>query len=202
MGRTLIIATGNAHKVSEFDGLLQGLDFEVASAKVCGGMPDVDENGDSFSANALIKARALREHAPADAWILADDSGLVVDVIAGAPGIYSARYAGVGASDADNVKKLMHVLCGVPHASRTARFRCVLALIDPEGNETTHAGACEGHIALQASGAAGFGYDPVFIPEGYGQSFAELGDGVKSKLSHRAQAVEVLRDYLTSLAEA
>lgn len=196
MNQKLIIASGNAHKVEEFGGLLDGLGFEVHSAAVCGGMPDVEENGDSFAANALIKARALRAIAPTDAWILSDDSGLSVDAIAGAPGIYSARYAGCHASDAENVKKLMHVLCGIPYASRTARFRCVLALIDPEGQHSTHEGACEGHIAMELSGSTGFGYDPIFIPEGYSETFAALGDTIKAELSHRAKAVDVLRDFL------
>lgn len=200
MSKQLIIASGNAHKVSEFSSLLEGLGFEVCSAKVCGGMPDVVEDGDSFAANALIKARALRAIAPKDAWVLSDDSGLSVDMLGGAPGIFSARYAGPEATDQKNLEKLLYVLCGVPTASRSARFRCVLALIDPEGNETCHEGACAGHIAMEPSGAAGFGYDPIFIPEGYNQSFAELGDAVKSKLSHRAKAVDVLKGIFESQA--
>ena len=184
----LIIATGNAHKLEEFQTLLDGLGFEVQAATVCGGMPPVDENGGSFAANAQLKAEALRRIAPADAWVLADDSGLEVDALDGAPGIYSARYAGPDASDADNLAKLLAAIREVPTAGRGARFRCVLCMIDPEGYITHYAGTCEGHMDTEARGGEGFGYDPAFIPEGYAQSFGELGEDVKSQLSHRARS--------------
>lgn len=186
----LIIATGNAHKVEEFQLLLNGLDFEVQSAKACGGMPEVEENGSTFAANAQLKAEALRAQAPAGAWVLADDSGLEVDALDGAPGIYSARYAGPDASDGDNVAKLLNALKDVPMSQRTARFRCVLCVIDHEGYMTHYDGSCEGHIDNQVHGDGGFGYDPVFIPAGYSESFAQLGDSIKSQLSHRAKAVQ------------
>ena len=195
--KQLIIATGNAHKVEEFDALLNGVGFDVCSAKVCGGMPHVVENGDSFAANAQIKALALRGIAPADAWVMSDDSGLEVDALDGAPGIFSARYAGQGASDRENLEKLLLALSDVPDAERTARFRCVLCLIDPEGNTSYHEGVCEGIIAAAPSGSEGFGYDPVFIPDGYTQSFGELGETTKSQLSHRAFAVQVFRKALS-----
>lgn len=191
--KQLIVATGNAHKVEEFDNLLAGCGFDVCSAKVCGGMPEVVEDGDTFAANARIKALALRSVAPADAWIVSDDSGLEVDALGGAPGIYSARYAGEGASDLDNLKKLLVELAKQPEAERSARFRCVLCLIDPNGVEQFFDGACEGIIAAQATGNEGFGYDPVFVPHGYEQSFGELGETIKSQLSHRALAVQALR---------
>lgn len=194
--KPLIVATGNAHKVEEFDGLLAGCGFAVASAKVCSGMPDVVEDGDTFAANARIKALALRALAPADAWIVSDDSGLEVDALGCAPGIYSARYAGEGASDLDNLNKLLAELAKQPKAERSARFRCVLCLIDPQGAEHFFDGACEGAIAKAPTGSEGFGYDPVFVPEGYAESFAELGEAVKSKLSHRALAVAAMRDWL------
>ncbi|MGB0793204.1 MAG: RdgB/HAM1 family non-canonical purine NTP pyrophosphatase [Opitutales bacterium] len=199
-----IIATGNVHKVEEFESLLHGLPVELHSAEVCGGMPPVVEDGTSFVANAHKKAAALQRVAPPGAWILADDSGLEVDALEGAPGVYSARYAGPQASDAQNVAKLLDALQEVPVAERGARFRCVLCLIDPDGWVTHYAGACEGQIAKGSSGAAGFGYDPVFIPAGYRQSFAELGDVVKSQLSHRAQAVAAMRAVLegSELADA
>lgn len=194
--KQLIVATGNAHKVEEFDGLLADCGFQVCSAKVCGGMPDVVEDGDSFAANARIKALALRAQAPVDAWIVSDDSGLEVDALGGAPGIYSARYAGEAASDLDNLNKLLAELAKEPEATRTARFRCVLCLIDPEGREQFFDGACEGTITKSPSGAQGFGYDPVFVPEGFTESFAELGEATKSQLSHRALAVQALRKSL------
>lgn len=193
--KQLIVATGNAHKVEEFESLLAECGFELCSAAVCGGMPDVVEDGVTFAANAAIKAQALRALAPADAWIVADDSGLEVDVLGGAPGIYSARYAGEQASDSANVEKLLKALQGVPAGKRNGRFRCVLCLIDPDGNEHNFDGACEGHIAEAPKGASGFGYDPIFIPVGYQKSFAELGEAVKSRRSHRARAVQLLREF-------
>lgn len=188
--KSLIIATGNPHKVAEFEQLLEGLPLTVLSAEMCGGMPEVAETGTTFAENAHLKASALQAIAPQDAWVLADDSGLEIDALNGAPGIYSARYAGVQASDQDNLSKLLDALKDVPAEDRTARFKCVLCIIDPEGRVVYHEGSCEGRIAPQASGEDGFGYDPVFIPDGYDQSFAELGASVKSKLSHRARAVE------------
>ncbi len=197
--RKLIIATGNAHKVAEFEQLLEGLDFEVCSAEVCGGMPDVEESGGSFAANAQIKAEALRAVAPQGAWVMADDSGLEVDALEGAPGVHSARYASVEASDADNVDKLLSALTGVPAAQRSARFRCVLCLIDDIGYMTHYAGNCEGRIAEAPAGGAGFGYDPVFIPAAYSESFAQLGESVKSAMSHRAQAVAFLKEVVSEI---
>ncbi|MGJ8653824.1 MAG: RdgB/HAM1 family non-canonical purine NTP pyrophosphatase [Opitutaceae bacterium] len=195
----LIIATGNAHKVEEFKQLLTGIPFQVVSAKVCGGMPDVEENGGSFVANAQIKAAALRALAPEGAWVMADDSGLEVDALDGAPGVYSARYAGPDATDEDNVAKLLEALGDLPKAERTARFRCVLCVIDEFGLITHYDGTCAGHISTAPNGESGFGYDPVFIPEGYAQTFAELGDTVKGELSHRAKASEWLKDTLKAL---
>lgn len=190
--KQLIIATGNAHKADEFARLLKDSDFEVRSAGLCGGMPEVEENGTSFSANARLKAEALRGVAPADAWVLADDSGLEVDALDGEPGIYSARYAGPGARDADNVDKLLGALSAFPGAARTARFRCALCLIDPRGRIHHFEGNCEGRIREAPGGSTGFGYDPVFVPSGYDQSFAELGEAIKGRLSHRAKAVEAM----------
>jgi XTP/dITP diphosphohydrolase len=196
--KQLIVASGNAHKVEEFDGLLQASGFEVFSAKICGGMPDVLEDGDTFGANARIKALALRAIAPKEAWIVSDDSGLEVDALGGAPGIYSARYAGEDASDLRNLNKLLLELEKQAAAKRSARFRCVLCLIDPSGREQFFDGACEGTIAKAPAGTKGFGYDPVFVPIGHRASFAELGEATKSKLSHRALAVLAMRHCMES----
>jgi XTP/dITP diphosphohydrolase len=196
--KQLIVASGNAHKVEEFDGLLQASGFEVFSAKICGGMPDVLEDGDTFGANARIKALALRAIAPKEAWIVSDDSGLEVDALGGAPGIYSARYAGEDASDLGNLNKLLLELEKQAAAKRSARFRCVLCLIDPSGREQFFDGACEGTIAKAPAGTKGFGYDPVFVPKGHRASFAELGEATKSKLSHRALAVLAMRHCMES----
>ena len=190
---TLIIATGNVHKVEEFELLLKNLDFNVCSAEVCGGMPEVDENGSTFAANAQLKAKTLRKLAPMGAWVMADDSGLEVDALDGAPGIYSARYAGEDASDHDNLVKLLDAIKNVPKEKRTARFRCVLCVIDPDGYTTHYDGSCEGRLDVEVHGDRGFGYDPIFVPDGYSESFAQLGDEVKSQLSHRATAVEWMR---------
>ncbi|MGB0334461.1 MAG: RdgB/HAM1 family non-canonical purine NTP pyrophosphatase [Opitutales bacterium] len=197
--RQLIIATGNAHKVAEFDQLLKGCGFEVRSAKVCGGMPHVLEDGDTFDANAAIKARALRKLAPEYAWVVSDDSGLEVDALGGAPGIYSARYAGEGAADRENLSKLLREMRDFGRGARGARFRCVLCLIDPAGKERFFDGACEGRMANQPKGNEGFGYDPAFIPDGYEETFGQVGESVKSRLSHRARAVEKMRSFLNEL---
>lgn len=194
--KKLIVATGNAHKVKEFDSLLAGCDFAVCSAEICGGMPDVVEDGDTFAANARIKALALRSLAPERAWVVSDDSGLEVDALGGAPGIYSARYAGEAASDLDNLNKLVAELGKLPDMDRDARFRCVLCLIDPGGSEQFFEGTCEGSITPKPSGFEGFGYDPVFVPNGYAHSFAQLGEATKSQLSHRALAVGAMRSFL------
>mgnify|MGYP000343331196 FL=1 len=192
----LILATGNNHKAEEFAQLLDGLSFQVRSASFCGGMPTVTEDGTAFAANADLKATALRAIAPANAWVLADDSGLEVDALDGAPGIFSARYAGPGASDRQNLEKLLAEMRDVPGSQRTARFRCVLCLIDPHGHRTFYDGICNGQIATQPTGTEGFGYDPIFIPDAYEKSLAELGESVKSRISHRAKAVEWLRSVI------
>ncbi len=194
----IIIATGNAHKVLELEQLLAGLNVRVDSAAVVGGMPEVEETGTTFAANAKLKADALRALAPQEAYVLADDSGLEVDALDGAPGVYSARYAGPGAGDAANRDKLVSSLAGVDPAERGGRFRCVLCLLTPEGGTEYFEGSCEGVITMEARGSEGFGYDPVFTPEGYGETFGELGEAVKSRLSHRARAVKALRGFLAA----
>lgn len=191
----IVVATGNANKVEEFKSLLSGRGFEVVPADFCGGMPDVVEDGDSFAANAAIKARALRGLAPEHLRVLADDSGLEVDALGGDPGIHSARYAGESASDLQNRNKLLCALKEVAPSERTARFRCVLCLIDPEGGEHYFDGSCEGHIATVAKGDSGFGYDPVFIPKGYDSSLGELSRRIKSQISHRSLAVRKMEKY-------
>lgn len=192
----IIIATGNAHKVLELEQLLAGLGVQVESAAVVGGMPEVEESGQTFAANALLKAAALRALASASAYVLADDSGLEVDALDGAPGVYSARYAGPEASDAENRHQLLTALAGAGDAPRTARFRCVLCLLGPKGEAQYFEGSCEGSITEAERGKEGFGYDSIFMPEGYTKTFGELGESVKQRLSHRANAVHALRDFL------
>ena len=195
----IIIATSNAHKVLEFEQLLSGLSQQVDSAAVVGGMPTVEENGTTFEANAKLKADAVSALAPLGAYVLADDSGLEVDFLDGAPGVYSARYAGTNADDATNLNKLLTSLYGVESSRRSARFRCVLCLRTGGGKTHFFEGSCEGAIAKEPRGNQGFGYDPIFIPEGYQKSFGELGEAVKGLLSHRSRAIQGLRDFLAAV---
>ncbi len=223
---TLLIATRNAHKVGEIRAIL-GERFECLALNEFPGAPNVVEDAPTFSGNATKKAVELarwissRESLPARNrfFVLADDSGLEVDALRGAPGVYSARFAaldsgaGGNSSDADNSAKLLRLLKDVPSEKRTARFRCVLALTpvaSPDGQSKTSSspvcfadefemqtelfdGACEGRIDFAPRGAGGFGYDPLFIPEGFQQSFAELGEEVKNGLSHRSKALAKLK---------
>ncbi|MAH39785.1 MAG: non-canonical purine NTP pyrophosphatase, partial [Puniceicoccaceae bacterium] len=151
--------------------------------------------GRTFQANAYLKAAALSQKLKKSHWVLSDDSGLEVDFLKGAPGIFSARYAGAQASDEENVEKLIDALKGLPKRQRRARFRCVLCLIDCHRGLYYFEGACEGHVQLKPKGASGFGYDPIFVPKGYQRSFAQLGEAVKAELSHRAEAVRALSNF-------
>ncbi|MGJ3244191.1 MAG: RdgB/HAM1 family non-canonical purine NTP pyrophosphatase [Opitutales bacterium] len=194
----LLLATNNTHKVGEIAGLMARLQpsVSVGSAQWAGGMPQVDETAGTFIGNAQLKAQALRMFAPPEAWVLADDSGLAVDALDGAPGVYSSRYAGSDATDAENMAKLLEALAGVPVNRRTARFVCVLALIGPSGVEAQFEGTVEGTILEEPRGKLGFGYDPVFAPTGYDRSFAELGPDIKDQFSHRARALEQLAAWI------
>ncbi len=194
----LYLATGNPHKVDELVRMIETakLDIEVFPGnKICNS-PPCEETGVTFQANAFLKARTLRPLIPPEDWVLADDSGLEVDALNGRPGIRSARYAGEDALDADNIRKLLKELDGVPDAERTARFICFLALIGPEERVLTFQGTCKGKIVKEPRGLEGFGYDPLFQPEGYDKTFAELGPSVKDTESHRARALTGLLDWL------
>jgi len=183
----LYIATGNRHKVEEISAVLHQKcsDLEVFSAHALGGMPDVEENGETLEENALIKAEALKTKAPWDAWVLADDTGLFVDALDGRPGIFAARYAGEGCTFDDNINKMLGELKGVPLEKRTARFESCLALLGP-ATEKIFLGVCEGIITEERGGAEGFGYDPIFLPDGELLNFAQLGSIRKNVISHRA----------------
>ncbi len=189
-----ILASGNAHKLEEFKSLLSGTQFELVSANSFGGMPSVEESGETFRENALIKASALKAMVPSDFGVLSDDSGLEVDYLQGAPGVYSARYASTNATDGENMEKLLDALQEVPNNLRTARFRCVLCWLNETGDAHYFEGTCEGRILEQARGGSGFGYDPIFVPQGYEQSFGELGESIKSEMSHRALALRQFRN--------
>ncbi|MXY49733.1 MAG: XTP/dITP diphosphatase [Gemmatimonadetes bacterium] len=194
---TLVLATRNPGKISEIKALLPGV--RVAPAASFTGCPEPEETGRTFEENALIKARAVSLYT--GKTTLADDSGLEVDALDGAPGVHSARYAGRDPTDQDNIRRLLGALDGISDAERTARFRCVMAVVVPDGRTWTAEGACEGRILQAPRGDAGFGYDPLFVPEGYENTFAELDAGVKNRISHRALALQRIADVLKSLAD-
>lgn len=199
--RPLVFATRNAGKLVELRLLLPGIDVlgvDEAAARLGRVIPEVDEDADTFVGNARKKAREVSRATGLPA--LADDSGLEVDALGGAPGVWSARYAGAGSSDAANNAKLVAALAGLPADRRTARFRSVLALADVDGplgdDSVTADGACEGVVLDAARGTGGFGYDPLFFVPALGQTFAELGVGTKGELSHRARAMQSIKPRL------
>ncbi|MEY4917790.1 MAG: hypothetical protein RL616_1703 [Verrucomicrobiota bacterium] len=221
---TLLIATRNAHKVGEIQAIL-GARFHCLTLKEFPGAPSVVEDADTFAGNAMKKAVELakwlakaesgrRKAEGGNFFVLADDSGLEVDALNGAPGVHSARFAALdkteNSQDSDNNAKLLRLLKNVPLEKRTARFRCVIALVPvtqgkvesaspvcfaDEFEAQTFDGACEGWIQFTASGGGGFGYDPLFVPDGFGKSFAELGEDIKNQLSHRAKALAKLKIF-------
>jgi len=194
----LYLASGNAHKVGEFQALaaLDGLNIELVSAREAGGMPPVLEDTGTFAGNARKKAHALRRLLPSDTWVLADDSGVCVDALGGAPGVESAYFAGPDHDSAANLAKLIEVMREVPPGRRGAQFVCVLVLAGPDEREETFEGRCHGNLREDPAGRAGFGYDPIFTPEGFSQSYAELGDDVKNRISHRGRAFAQLARWL------
>ncbi|MDA0812626.1 MAG: RdgB/HAM1 family non-canonical purine NTP pyrophosphatase [Verrucomicrobia bacterium] len=195
----LVIATHNSHKTDEIRAMLSDVAKSVTDLTQFPGIPPADETGTTFVANATIKALAACDALPKDSWVLADDSGLEVDALNGAPGIYSARYSGEHATDATNRVKLLSELgaTGARGKERSARFRCVLVLARNGEVVASCDGSVEGIITNEGKGGGGFGYDPLFVPEGHCATFAELSAEVKNSLSHRARAVEALRQVIT-----
>ncbi len=181
----ITLATNNAHKLEEFQDLLG---VPLRSLRDVPGAPDVVEDGETFEANAIKKAQSLADLT--GGWALADDSGLEVDALGGAPGVYSARFAGEHGNDTANNRLLLEKL--TDQTDRAARFVCVLALCHPTETPRIFRGECEGRIALSSSGTGGFGYDPLFVPVGHRESFAALGPELKQKISHRARALALL----------
>jgi XTP/dITP diphosphohydrolase len=218
----ILVATRNLHKVHEIQAIL-GNDVQCFTLLDIKEAPEAIEDAPTFEGNATKKAvtlaRFIQDRLPVD-YVLADDSGLEVDALKGAPGVHSARFAALdtGAAgnspDAENNAKLLRLLSGIPFEKRTARFRCVIALTpvsDLEGSSSNlcyaneaelltelFSGACEGSILDSPKGNHGFGYDPLFVPDGFAQTFAELGDETKNKISHRARALEKLKAFLSS----
>lgn len=193
----MVIASRNMGKIQEYRKLLQDLPLTIVSLADFSGLSDIPETGTTFRENALIKARAAA--AATGQMALADDSGLEVDYLQGAPGVFSARYAGPGKDDQANNKKLLEALRGVPSEQRGARFRCVIALVTPQGKEFLSEGVCQGEIAFRPRGTKGFGYDPLFLIPSLGKTFAELDSDVKNRISHRAQAMREMREILSQV---
>lgn len=193
--RKIVLATANPGKLRELQAVLAGLDFEIVPQSAFG-VPEAEETGLTFIENALLKARNAAFYTGLPA--LADDSGLAVDALGGVPGIYSARYAGAGAGDRANIGKLLAELEGVPAERRTARFVCVLALLHHPADPTPLIcqGSWEGTILTEPRGEGGFGYDPIFFVPGEQRTAAELEPAVKNQISHRGQALVLLRRYL------
>ncbi len=188
----LLVSTRNAHKVAEIREIL-GQHFEVLDLNAIPNLAPVEETGSTFEENATLKAVAASMLF--EGWVIADDSGLEVDALAGDPGVRSARYAGEEASDRDNNILLLDRLVGVRGRDRSARFRCVIAVACAGRKLAAFSGAVEGVIINQPKGEAGFGYDPLFVPDGHCESFAQLRPKVKNSLSHRARALAKLRDW-------
>ena len=193
----LAIATRNAHKLREIGRICADWPIEWLTVRTHEGLwPDVEEPHDTYLENALAKAREVA--AALGVTTVADDSGIEVDALGGAPGPRSARYAGEDATDAQNLDALLRALKGVPSGGRTARYRCVAAVAWPDGRELWAEGTCEGTLGTGPRGSGGFGYDPAFLPEGGDRTMAELTDQEKDRISHRGRAFRALRDRLAS----
>ena len=191
----LVIATRNKHKLEEIRAIFALNTLELVSALDFPEIPDVVEDGETFEENAVKKAVTLAR--ATDCWALADDSGLEVDALDGRPGVYSARYAGEPANYEANNQKLLAELGG--QSNRRARFRCVVALADPSGKSRVVQGRCEGTIIERLKGKAGFGYDPLVVPDGYTETFAEMSSELKNRISHRARALAEAKRAWSSL---
>lgn len=189
----IVLATRNKNKIDEMNALLHGIGYTVKSAYDFADLVDVDEDQDTLEGNAMKKARYTFEMTGLPS--LADDTGLEVDALGGRPGVYSARYAGDQATYADNVKKLVSELSEFRQPPYPARFRTVLALVDGDRTEIFN-GVCEGQIILSPRGDRGFGYDPVFVPQGYKLTFAEMDPSLKNTISHRGKAMQLFLEYL------
>ena len=197
MNQRLLIATHNPGKVREYRTLLADLPLELTYLDEAGITEEVDETGITFEENAVLKAQAY--HRLTGLWTWADDSGLAVDALGGAPGVLSARYAGPNTNDADRYRKLLDALTGIAWNRRTARFCCVVALAMPHQQTWTATGVCEGTIAFGPAGTNGFGYDPVFYLPAYDATMAQLSPDEKNRISHRGRAAASARQYLASL---
>ena len=191
----LLIATHNAGKVRELASLLAGVPIRLKNLAGLDGICEIEETGSTFRENAEIKAAGYAMQS--GVWSLADDSGLEVAALGAAPGVYSNRYAGEGASDAAKMRKILDQLAAVPDAARDARFVCAMSIADDTGKIVfTAEGSCPGTLANQPRGTNGFGYDPIFVPDGFDRTFGELSGDIKQQISHRARAIKEIIRYL------
>ncbi|MTW84228.1 XTP/dITP diphosphatase [Virgibacillus dakarensis] len=198
--KQLIIATKNQGKAKEFNVFFGQFHINAISLlDLSETIPDIEETGTTFEENAAIKAETIANRMKIP--VLADDSGLMIDALDGRPGVYSARYAGEPKSDEANIMKVLGELEGIPAEQRHARFVCVLAIAIPEQETTYYKGFCEGSITIQPRGTHGFGYDPVFIPDGYTKTMAELAPAEKNNISHRKNAISRLEKDLPYVME-
>ena len=191
--KKIFVASKNKGKISEIKSYLAPLGYEIFSLLDNPGIADIEETGATFEANAMIKAKAVFDVVKIP--VLADDSGLEVDLLEGRPGVFSARYSGAGANDEKNNAKLLTELGETELNKRTAKFKCVIAMYDGL-NTRVFDGECEGIIIFQPRGNWGFGYDPLFMPNGYTKTFAELGNDIKNEISHRGKALKSLLKFL------
>jgi len=193
----IVLATKNKKKAAEMSRMFKGCDLRFLTLEAFPGCPDVEEDGRTFRANALKKGRAVARFTGHPA--LADDSGLEVMALGKAPGVYSARYAGEAADDRKNLMKLLREMRGLEGEKRDARFVCCMAFVLPDGHHKTFTGYVRGRIGKKERGNNGFGYDPVFYPEGHDRTFAEMDASEKDSMSHRGRALGKLFDYLSSV---
>ena len=193
----IVLATRNKNKAEELKRITEGMPVSIFTLDDFPGCPETEEDGATFEANAIKKALAAARYTGRPA--LADDSGLEVYALGGAPGIYSARYAGAGANDGQNTGKLLSEMRSLVQDKRGARFVCCIALAFPDGNTYTFYGYAEGSIGTEQRGVRGFGYDPVFYPEGCNRTFAEMDEKEKDALSHRGKALKSFHEYLNTL---
>jgi len=195
----IVLATGNQGKVQELNEILREINVEVLSLIDFPDIGEIIEDGSTFTENAVKKAKTVTDFTGLTA--LADDSGLEVDYLEGAPGIYSARFAGENKNDLDNNLKLLDLLKDVPDNRRTARFRCVIAIATPCGETHTTGGECEGRIGREMKGDNGFGYDPLFYLPDFDKTFAELDSETKNRISHRGRALAKAKNILAGIIE-
>jgi XTP/dITP diphosphohydrolase len=193
-----IVATRNKGKLREIRDALKGMGLRIYSLSDFPEVPEIEEDGKSFAENALKKARFYAKYF--GKLTIADDSGLEVDGLKGLPGIYSARYAGEGASGQENNRKLLRAMQGLPVSKRGARFKCMIAVVSQDGKEAVAEGSCKGTIGFREKGKKGFGYDPLFILPRYGKTMAELSLEEKNKVSHRGKALRKIRRIIRSFS--